>query len=223
MAIRLEGVSVGHPGAARSVLSDISVAIRPGERIALVGASGVGKSTLLSLLAGELNASSGNLTVQPCGLLTQRTELFRDTLRGNLALACPGASDTEMIAALEAAGLASYVASLPGGLDTILGEGGAGLSAGQARRLALARLLLRDAALWLLDEPTEGLDGDTARDVVARLDERATGRILVVATHTRREAALADRILVLRDGRIAADVARGTPAFDMELSQLRPD
>ncbi len=128
-----------------------------------------------------------------------------------------------MIAALEAAGLASYVASLPGGLDTILGEGGAGLSAGQARRLALARLLLRDAALWLLDEPTEGLDGNTARDVVARLDERATGRILVVATHTRREASLADRILVLRDGRIAADVARGTPAFDMELSQLRPD
>ena len=223
MAIRLESVSVGHPGAARSVLSDISVAIRPGERIALVGASGVGKSTLLSLLAGELNASSGNLTVHPCGLLTQRTELFRDTLRGNLALARPGASDTEMIAALEAAGLASYVASLPGGLDTILGEGGAGLSAGQARRLALARLLLRDAALWLLDEPTEGLDGNTARDVVARLDERATGRILVVATHTRREASLADRILVLRDGRIAADVARGTPAFDMELSQLRPD
>jgi len=223
MAIRLEDVAISHPGSAHQILSNLSLSIRQGERVALLGASGAGKSTLLSLLAGELSVTKGHLSALRCGLLTQRTELFRDTLRGNLALAHADALDVELVKALEEAGLAAHIASLRDGLDTVLGEGGAGLSAGQARRLALARLLLRDAPLWLLDEPTEGLDGDTARDVIARLRKRAAERTLVVATHARRDALLADRILILRDGRVAADLARGSPAFDSALCQLRPD
>lgn len=222
-AICLRDVEIRHPGAASPILSGVSLTVHPGERIALVGTSGAGKSSLLSLLAGELKSAKGYVSALPFALLTQRTELFHDTLRGNLALAHTGASDAEMIETLEEAGLAKHVASLSDGLDTMLGEGGAGLSAGQARRLALARLLLRKVPLCLLDEPTEGLDGDTARDVIARLRDRTEGRTLVIATHTRREASLADRILVLRDGSISADLARGTPAFDAALSQLRPD
>src|SRR5690606_2150573 len=96
--------------------------------------------------------------------------------------------DGEMVDALEAAGLGEFLAGLPRGLDTLLGEGGAGLSSGQARRLALARLLLHGAPVWLLDEPTEGLDGPTARDVLARVGARGAGHTLVIATHCRREA-----------------------------------
>ncbi|RIV85482.1 ATP-binding cassette domain-containing protein [Aurantiacibacter xanthus] len=221
--VGLDNVDVLYPGAATPVLSRISLSVRAGERIALVGPSGAGKSTLLALLAGELAATSGQVRTSQFALLTQRTELFRDTLRGNLAVARADASDTEMLDVLAAAGLSDHVTALPEGLCTMLGEGGAGLSAGQARRLALARLLLRAAPLWLLDEPTEGLDGDTARDLLARLHQRAAGRTLVIATHTRREAALADRIIVLRDGRIGADLARGSMAFDTQLKALRPD
>lgn len=223
IAIRLDDVEVRHRGADLPVLSGITLSIRAGERVALVGASGAGKSSLLSLLAGELTPAKGVVLACPLAVLTQRTELFRDTLRGNLAIARPSATDEEMLEALRQAGLADHVASLSTGLNTMLGEGGAGLSAGQARRLALARLLLRDPPLWLLDEPTEALDGETARDLLARLHACARGRTVLIATHSRREADLADRILVMRNGHIVADIARGTTEFNAELCQLRPD
>ena len=112
---------------------------------------------------------------------------------------------------------------MPSALDSRLGEGGLGLSGGQSRRLALARLLLRNAPFWLIDEPTEALDTVTAHDVLLRLRAQAAGRTLLIATHLRREAALADRLLVLRSGRIVADLRRGTAAFETALSALRPD
>jgi ATP-binding cassette subfamily C protein CydC len=170
-----------------------------------------------------LTPVKGVVLACPLSMLTQRTELFRDTLRGNLAIARASATDEEMLEALRQAGLADHVASLSTGLDTMLGEGGAGLSAGQARRLALARLLLLDPPLWLLDEPSEALDGETARDLLARLHACARGRTVLIATHIRREADLADRILVMRNGHMVADIARGTTEFNAELSQLRPD
>lgn len=222
-AVRLANVVVHHADMRAPVLDRLSLNVAPGERVAVTGASGAGKSTLLNLLAGELTALSGKVEVARCGLLTQRTELFNDTLRGNLALADPGAGDADMLAALEGAGLGSFVAGLPAGLDTMLGEGGAGLSAGQARRLALARLFLRDAPVWLLDEPTEGLDRATARDVLERLGARAGGRTLIVATHTRREAGLADRLIALRDGGIVAELRRGDAEFQTLPATLRPD
>ncbi len=209
--------------ASTPVLHSVDLALKAGEKLALVGTSGAGKSTLLSLLAAEMRARQGVVECLDVTLLTQRTELFQDSLRGNLQLANPDASDAVLHEALAAAGLLQDVAALPRGLETQLGEGGMGLSGGQSRRLALARLFLRDTPLWLLDEPTEGLDGATARDVMTRLADRAEGRSLVIATHIRREAAIADVIAVMEDGRIVEVSRRGEAAFEKALNRLRPD
>ena len=220
-ALCMDRVGVTHAGRARPALHAIDLRIAAGERVAVIGASGAGKSTLLALAAGELAPQSGRVTAASCTWLTQRTELFQDSLRDNLRLADPQACDAQLWSVLQAAGLAEDVRRLAGGLDTPLGEGGLGLSGGQSRRLALARLLLRDAGFWLLDEPTEGLDSATAADVLARLRRHAEGRTLLIATHLRREAALAERLLVLQSGRIVADLRRGTPDYDAALARLR--
>jgi ATP-binding cassette subfamily C protein CydC len=222
-ALHLQGVTVAHPGSRAPVLSDLSLSVMPGERVALIGASGAGKSTLLAAIAGEIAPRAGQAGAQPASLLTQRTELFQDSLRDNLRLAAPDASDAQLIAVLQAAGLDADVRAMPAGLGTRLGEGGLGLSGGQSRRLALARLLLRPVPLWLLDEPTEALDAATAHDVLQRLAQSAGARTLLIATHLRREAALADRLVCLRQGRIVADLRRGSDAFDAALRGLRPD
>ncbi len=211
-----ENATLGHDGA--PALAGISFAIAEGERVALVGASGAGKSTLLNALAGEITISCGALAAAPSRLLTQRTELFRDSLRENLLLARADAADADLDAALAAAGLGDFAGK---GLETRLGEGGLGLSGGQARRLALARLFLTDAPLWLLDEPTEGLDEATARDVLARLGEKARGRTLVLATHIRREAAICDRLIVLNQGALVESVRIDEPRFGEILDSLR--
>jgi len=220
-ALLLHAATVFHPGRTGAALHAVDLRIAVGERVAVVGSSGVGKSTLLALAAGELAAQAGQVWARPATWLTQRTELFCDSLRDNLRLADPAATDAQLWAALQAAGLEQDVRGFAQGLDTLLGEGGLGLSGGQSRRLALARLLLRRADFWLLDEPTEALDRATAADVLARLALHAKGRTLLVATHLRREAALADRLLVMKDGRIDADLRRGTQAFDAALDALR--
>ena len=210
-------------GAARPVLPGLSLSLAVGERLAVVGPSGVGKSTLLALLAGEIVTTSGSVACLPTARLTQRSELFQDTVRGNLQLAAPNAADSRLREALATAGLLEDIEALPHGLSTRLGEGGAGLSGGQLRRLALARLLLLDTPIWLLDEPTEGLDAQTARAVLERLSSAAGGCSLVIATHIRREAEIADRIVLLDSGQIAATALRGTPEFETLLDRLRPD
>ncbi|SFP53149.1 thiol reductant ABC exporter subunit CydC [Variovorax sp. 770b2] len=223
VALRLSHVTLVHPGSPVEVLNDVSLTVASGERVALIGASGAGKSTLLHVIAGEITPQSGSTSAQPPCLLTQRTELFQDSLRDNLRLADPEATDERLWSALQAAGLDVDIRALKTGLDTRLGEGGLGLSGGQSRRLALARLLLRPVPLWLLDEPTEALDAAVAHDVLQRLARHADGRTLVIATHLRREAALADRLVCMQQGRIVADLRRGSPAFDTALRTLRPD
>lgn len=223
VALRMVDVVARYPGNSNPVVHYASLCMAVGEHVALIGPSGAGKSTLLALATGELVPESGIASFATACLLTQRTELFQDSLRGNLLLAAPDANDARLWAALHDAGLDDDVRALARGLDTPLGEGGLGLSGGQSRRLALARLLLRDAPLWVLDEPTEALDTTTAHDVLQRLLRRASGRSLLIATHLRREAALADRLISVRDGRTVADVSRGTKAFDLALLQLRPD
>ena len=223
LALRLTDITATHPGSASRVLQHLSLQVAAGERVALVGPSGAGKSTLLAVATGELLPLAGTTDGQPACLLTQRTELFQDSLRDNLRLAAPAADDARLWAALQQAGLADEVRGMAAGLDTRLGEGGLGLSGGQSRRLALARLFLRDTPFWVLDEPTEALDTATARDVLVRLRAQAGGRSLLVATHLRREAELADRLVCLREGRIVADLRRGTEAFDAALRALRPD
>ncbi len=228
LVLQLTNVSA-HPAGAdvdareANILKNVSLALSAHERVALIGASGAGKSTLLALIAGELSARSGNVCVAPHSLLTQRTELFQDSLRDNLRVAAPDADDARLWKVLDSAGLADDVANMPNGLDTRLGEGGLGLSGGQLRRLALARLLLRDVPLWLLDEPTEGLDKATAHDVLQGLDTQAAGRAFLLATHVRREAELADRLVCLQHGRIVAEVKRSDADFEGVLNSLRPD
>lgn len=212
-----------HVVAPRAAALPQDLRIAEGERVALLGASGAGKTTLLSLMAGELQPLAGAVRARRCTWMTQRTELFEDSLRDNLLLACPEAAEDALWAALEVAGLAGDVRAMAQGLDTRLGEGGLGLSGGQARRLALARLLLSPARCWLLDEVTEGLDARTAADLLARLDSAARGRTLVLATHKLREAQLADRLLWVEQGRVVSEALRGTPPFEAALARLRQD
>ena len=220
-AVELKRVTVSHDGSTANALNAIDLTIKSGERVAIIGTSGAGKSTLFNVLAGEIAAKSGHVAVLPVRLLTQRTELFKDSLRNNLKLAKSDATDAELNAALEAAGLGDFMKNQIDGLDTFLGEGGLGVSGGQARRLALARLFLTDAPLWLLDEPTEGLDQATAQDVLSRLNEQAKNRTLLIATHIQREARICDRAIVLDQGAIVSSMAKGELLFDETLKILR--
>ena len=223
-ALALDNVTMRYEGRSRAAVSNLSLSVKTGEKVALIGASGAGKSSIMALLAGESAPASGHVASLDATILSQRTELFQDSLRANLKIAAPAADDDAMMAALDAAGLGETVRALPEGLDTDLGEQGIGLSGGQSRRLALARLLLRDTPVFLLDEPTEGLDGKTARDVMSRINARASeGRTLLVATHIRREVEIADRLLVIERGRIISAPKRGEPGFDAALAALRPD
>ncbi len=226
-ALRLTGVTLRHPGAARPVLRGLDLHVAVGECVALVGESGAGKSSVLAMISGELSPESGDVCLAP-GMprtvwMSQHPALFQDSLRGNLLLAAPDASDDHLHAALEAAGFGPVLSGMPEGLDTRLGEGGFGLSSGQTRRLALARALLRPAPLWLLDEPTEGLDHDTAQALLTHLQSRLAGHSALIVTHLRREAALADRILLLRDGQVKAEARRGDPDHSVLLGKLRSD
>lgn len=220
LALLLQKITAGydpdHP-----VLSNLSLAVEAGERVALIGTSGAGKSTLLNVVSGELSVTSGQVLVAVHTLLPQRTELFRDSFRENLRLAAPDATDDDLWQALESAGLAADLRKLPDGLDTPLGEGGLGLSGGQGRRFALARLFLRNTSFWLLDEPTEGLDNKTAQDVLDRLSLLAMGRTILFATHVLREAAIADRLIVMEKGHIICDVRRGDSGYATTLATLR--
>ena len=143
---------------------------------------------------GEIPASE---QVASIGLLTQRTELFCDTIAENLRVAAPKAGDAQLWAALAAVELDAKVRSLPGGLQARLGEGGNGLSGGEARRLALARIVLKSAPVWLLDEPMAGLDEALAARVMANLMRKAGTATIIVAAHDGREAAVADRVVRL--------------------------
>jgi ATP-binding cassette subfamily C protein CydC len=193
------------------VLAGLSLTVEPGERIALMGMSGSGKSTLLAMIARLVEPTAGRICMgglplgevpaserlANIGLLTQRTELFCDTIAGNLRVAAPDADDAQLWAALAAVELDTKVRDLPGGLQARLGEGGSGLSGGEARRLALARIVLKSAPVWLLDEPTAGLDEALAARVMANLMRRAGCATVIVAAHHGREAAFADRVVRL--------------------------
>jgi len=223
LALALREVVFTHPGAGRPLFAGLSLDIAEGERVAVIGPSGAGKSTLLALLTGEIAPQAGQVAALPRAVLGQRTDLFQDSLRGNLRLAAPDASDARLWEALAAAELAEVARALPQGLNTRLGEGGAGLSSGQQRRLSLARMLLRAAPLWLLDEPTEGLDAENAGRILASINAGPRNQAMLITTHLRREAEIADRLLQLDQGRIVAAWRRGEDGFAAALAGLRPD
>jgi ATP-binding cassette subfamily C protein CydC len=213
-ALRCEAIGFAWtPG--RPVFDGLTLDIPAGGRIALLGASGSGKSSLAALLmkvavpqtgrvllgGTDLARLSGEVARARIGWLSQHTHLFDDTIEANLRLAAPDAPEAALWAALEQAHLAEFVRGLPDGLRTWVGEGGARLSGGQGRRLALARTLLTNAPILLLDEPCAGLDIDTERAFLTTLNEVAPGRTVVLIVHRLLGVERLDRIWRLSAGR----------------------
>jgi ABC-type transport system involved in cytochrome bd biosynthesis fused ATPase/permease subunit len=206
--LSVRDVTVRYDGRADPALDHLTLDVRPGEVLAVTGVSGAGKSTLLAVLAGLVTPAEGSVSVGGVDLaeldrtawwreltwLPQRPSFVAGTVADNVRLADPEASDAQVARALADAG-AAFVADLPAGADTVLGEGGAGLSAGQRQRVALARAFLRDTPVVLLDEPTAGLDNATEAAVLAALWRLAAGRTVVVVAHRRALLALADRVV----------------------------
>ena len=223
LAAMLEAATVHYASSAVPALQAVDLRIAQGQKLAVVGASGAGKSTLLEVLAAELPLQAGCVEALPSVWLTQRIALSQDTVRDNLRVAAPDADDAAVWSALEDAGLAADVRAMPRALDTWLGEGGLGISGGQARRLGLARLFLANQPLWLLDEPTEGLDAPTARDVLQRLMQRAGDKTVVFSTHLQREASMADTLVYLSAGSVQAQAKKGEASFGEWVQGLRPD
>ncbi len=202
-------------GAGHDVLSGLSFVLEPTQRLALVGPSGSGKSTLLEALAGWLPPQSGSIVLRPgleVGYAGQRPYLFHGSIADNLRLADPTASLATLRAAAEAAQVMRFVHTLPQGLDTLIGERGFGLSGGQARRIGLARLLLRNPDILLLDEPTAFLDAATEAALLHSLSVYARHRSVIVASHSAATIAWADHCLALPSGQLSELPRTGAPA-----------
>ena len=216
IGVRFESVSFAYRIDRRPVLRDIEFELAAGELTALVGASGAGKTTLLNLLMAFSVPNSGKIWINGMSIDTldredllrqvawigQRPILFHGTVRENILLGRPDATEGELEEAARAARVIEFCRHLPGGLDTPVGEQGIGLSRGQAQRVALARAFLKNAPLLLLDEPTAGLDGESEQMVLAALDTLSQDRTVLMATHRLENLQQADRIIVLGDGRI---------------------
>lgn len=214
VALRFEKVTFRYPEQAQSALSDISLQVNAGEHIAILGRTGCGKSTLLQLITRAWDPQQGAILLneQPLSnldeptlrrtmsVVPQRVHLFSATLRDNLLLARPDASDAELSAVLEQTGLSKLLED--SGLNSWLGEGGRQLSGGELRRLAIARALLHDAPLMLLDEPTEGLDATTESQILDLLAELMRDKTVLMVTHRLRGLARFNRIVVMDNGQV---------------------
>lgn len=218
--LAFEDVTVRFPGRAADAVSHTTFTVRPGETVALVGPSGAGKSTLLNTLLGFVRPTEGRVLAGGVDLadvdleqwrsrvawVPQRPYLFAGTIVENVRLARPDADDADVRRALADAGALEFVDALPGGAGTALGEDGAGLSAGQRQRLALARAFLADRPVLLLDEPTAALDGETEAEVVAAVRRLAADRTVLLVAHRPALLAVADRVVRLEPAADGADI-----------------
>jgi ATP-binding cassette, subfamily C, bacterial CydD len=214
--VRLERASFAYPTRSGMILQDADLALAPEETVALVGASGAGKSTVAALLLGLARPSAGRVCVgvldlaecdpvawrQLIAWVPQRPTMFRGTVAHNIRIGSPAATKDQIRVAAENAGVDAFIGDLPRGYDTLVGDGGRPLSAGQGQRIALARAFLRDAALVVLDEPTANLDPVHAERLDGVIETLGAGRTVLLITHRAELATHADRIVRLEDGRI---------------------
>jgi ABC-type multidrug transport system fused ATPase/permease subunit len=221
--LEFDGVGFRYETGDGPALEDISFALKRGKRVAVVGPSGAGKSTLARLMLRFWDPTSGRITLggqdvrgyaqdgvrRLIGVVSQDTHVFNDTLRANLLLARPQATDDDLRRVLALAQLSGFVERLSGGLESPLGEQGLKLSGGERQRLSIARTLLKNAPLLVLDEPTANLDPATERDLLDAIYRATQDRATLVITHRLVRMQEMDEILVLERGRI---VERGTHA-----------
>ncbi|MFF2937152.1 thiol reductant ABC exporter subunit CydD [Streptomyces mirabilis] len=235
--IGFEGVTVRYPGRSGDAVSDVSFVVEPGETVALVGPSGVGKSTLLNVLLGFVEPVAGRVRIGGVDLaeadveewrsrvawVPQRPHLYAGSIAENVRLARLDADDAAVRRALADAGALEFVDALPDGVGTVLGEDGSGLSAGQRQRLALARAFLADRPVLLLDEPTASLDGATEAEVVAAVRRLAVGRTVLLVVHRPALLEVADRVVrleaaasVVATGSVHGEGAKELPTVEPE-------
>jgi ATP-binding cassette subfamily C protein CydC len=213
--LQVEGLKMRYADTQGWALDDVSFAIPQGSCLGVVGRTGAGKTSLLNVLLRfwdfqEGNVEIGGLSLRElsgetirslCAVVAQQTHLFNTSIRENLLLARPDATEEELCAALRDADILDEIMAMPSGLDTVVGEAGTDLSGGQARRIAMARAFLKNAPLLVLDEPTEGLDAVSERAVLDTIARLARGRTTLLITHRPQALRLADAVLVLENGK----------------------
>ncbi len=236
----LKDVTFAYEGNPRPILTGTTATVAPGEFVALVGTSGAGKTTLFNLVMGFVRPGRGTISVNGTSIhdlspatwrarvswIGQTPVLFHGTIRENIQMAAPSAAPSEIEAAARKARVAEFCIHLPKGLDTPIGEQGMGLSRGQAQRVALARVFLKQSPLLLLDEPTAGLDGRNEAMVLQSIRDLSRNRTVIMATHRLESLREADRILVLDRGRIVetgrfeALMAEGSRFYKLTATRL---
>ncbi|MEM0969763.1 MAG: type I secretion system permease/ATPase, partial [Verrucomicrobiota bacterium] len=249
--VRFRDLDFGHHPDSGLVLKQLGFDVEPGERVALLGRVGAGKSTLLRLLMGFYQATGGRIDVSGVeiqqldpaqlrgwmGYVPQEPTLLLGSLRSNIKAGCPQASDSAVWQAVERAGLADFVRSLPRGLDHPVAEGGKSLSGGQRQAVALARAFLEEPPLLVLDEPTSAMDWNSEQALLERLDSYLAEdktRTLIVATHKRSVLSIVERAIVIDNGSVVADGpkdrvmspgvrVRNTPATKIHAVRSEPD
>jgi ATP-binding cassette subfamily B protein len=217
-AVRFEGVTFTYDSS-EPVLQDITFETRPGECVAILGATGAGKTTLLSLIPRFYDPMRGHVFVDGAdvreislddlrrniGLVFQESFFFSNTVAANIAFGHPNATREEIERAARVARAHEFIVGLPGGYDTVLGEGGKDLSGGQRQRLAIARAILLDPAILLLDDPTASVDPQTETEILEAVENAMRGRTTFIVAHRVSTVRRADRIIVLERGRIVQD------------------
>jgi ATP-binding cassette subfamily B protein len=217
--VRFEGVRFGYASAARPVLDGLDLVVRGGEAIAVVGATASGKSTIARLIPRFYDVDDGRICIdgvdvrdarlldvrRAIGLVFEDTFLFSDTVRNNIAFADPEASNDAVVRAAKLAGADAFLNALPDGYDTVVGEHGYSLSGGQRQRIAIARAVIAEPRVLILDDATSSVDPTKEHEIRSALREVMTGRTTIIIAHRPATIALADRVVLLDEGRVVAD------------------
>ena len=221
-AIEFRNVSFSYPGSEQSSLSGVSFAVQPGERVGIIGRIGSGKTTLEKLVLGLYQPTEGAVLIdgvdarqidpvdlrRAIGHVPQDPMLFYGSLKQNLLVGAPFAGEADMLRAARVAGVDEFVANNPKGYDMLVGERGESLSGGQRQSIAMARALINDPAMLLLDEPSSNLDNQSEAQLKRRLQEASAGKTVVLVTHRTALLTLVDRLIVIDNGKIVADGAK---------------